>query len=128
MPLHIKIMSWALIFILRLRFLPGKSIATSLLTVQNYFNMYKFNLSYCISLSTGNIFKMSRSALLDLKNKVIAKGFRSNKVHTQSFVNDSKNEPPNMLIWEESLQMFSKSQKFEKKSKHVFITFKDTTW
>ena len=30
MPLHIKIMSWALIFILRLRFPPGKSIATML--------------------------------------------------------------------------------------------------
>ena len=31
MPLHIKIMSWALIFILCLRFLPGKSIATILI-------------------------------------------------------------------------------------------------
>ena len=50
MAIHFSILSWALIYILRLHFLPGKSIAKTILYKSNIFGL-PLSTPYTISIS-----------------------------------------------------------------------------
>ena len=48
MAIHLALLSWALIFILRLRFPPGKSIATNFENVFKIQNIFSQNYLTCV--------------------------------------------------------------------------------